>query len=204
MNQLVRLYASNFLSAETILAASDNLKNLEFDEANQVSNEELGIGHHTWASVSDLEYLHHMTPFFEAVRAFYMSSTKKMLAKFSFGDSLMKDLRIIQPQHTASFSFNTITAQAKRFPQICLNDTVSLQHLREQFQDFKLSPTDLPKLALVEYKRIDGVTVLRPKIGLFWLEVGKMTTVEGQPRFNHLHKLMAGLMSIPVSNADCE
>ena len=42
------------------------------------------------------------------------------------------------------------------------------------------------------------------KAGLFWLEVGKMTTFEGQPRFNLLHKLMSGMMSIPVSNADSE
>ena len=45
---------------------------------------------------------------------------------------------------------------------------------------------------------------MTPKAGLFWLEVGKMTTFEGQPRFNLLHKLMSGLMSIPVSNADSE
>ena len=31
MNQLVRLYASNVLSADTILAASDKPNNLEFD-----------------------------------------------------------------------------------------------------------------------------------------------------------------------------
>ena len=43
MNRLVQLYAANFLSAEIILTASDNLKNLEFDEANQVCNEELEL-----------------------------------------------------------------------------------------------------------------------------------------------------------------
>ena len=37
MNRFVRLYASNFLSEDIILAASDNLKNLDFDEASQVS-----------------------------------------------------------------------------------------------------------------------------------------------------------------------
>ena len=77
---------------------------------------------------------------------------------------------------------------------------MSLQNLKEQFQDFKLSPSDLPML--VRYKAADGV--MRPKAGLFWLEVGKMTTFEGQPRFNLLHKLMSGLMTIPVSNADSE
>ena len=117
MNRLVRLYASNFLSEDSILAGSDNLKNLDFDEANQVSNENLGIGDDTWASVSDLEHLHDAAPYFEAIRHFHVSSTKKMLVRFSFGDSLMRDLKVIQPEHTSSFSFNTITSLAKRFPQ---------------------------------------------------------------------------------------
>ena len=79
------------------------------------------------------------------------------------------------------------------FSHIGLNDAVSLPCLKEQFQDFKLSPNDLPRL--VEYKAADGV--MRPKAGLFWLEVGKMSTLEGLPRFNLLHKLMSGLISIP-------
>ena len=129
MNRLVRL-SSNFLSEDTILAASDNLKNLDFDEANQVSNNDLGIGDDTWASVSDLENLHGTAPFFETIRGFYVSSSKKMLVKFSFGDLLMKDLGLIQPEHTLSFSFNTITSLAKCLPQIGLNEVVSLQNLK--------------------------------------------------------------------------
>ena len=112
----------------------------------------------------------------------------------------MTDLRIIQPEHTSSFSSNTITSLAKRFPPIGLNDAVSLQDLKEQFQDFKLSPNDLPTLA----KCMAADVVMRPKAGLFWLEVVQMTTFEGHPRFNLLHKLMSGLMSFPVSNADSE
>ena len=65
-----------------------------------------------------------------------------MLVKFPFGDSLMKNLRIIQLEHTSSFSFNTITSLAKLFPSIGLNDAVYLQNLKEQFLDFKLSPND--------------------------------------------------------------
>ena len=45
---------------------------------------------------------------------------------------------------------------------------------------------------------------MEPRTGLFWSEVGKMTTLDGQQCFKHLHKLMAGLLSIPVSNADSE
>ena len=81
----------------SILAARNNLKNLNFDVANQVSNEDLGIGDDSWASVSDLKCHHDTTPFIEANRGFYVSSKRKMLVKFPFGDSLMKDLRIIQP-----------------------------------------------------------------------------------------------------------
>ena len=84
MNRLVKLHASNFLSEESILAASDSLKNLDFDETNQVSNEQLGIGDDTWASVSAIEHLYDTAPFFEAIRGFYVSSTKKMLVKFIF------------------------------------------------------------------------------------------------------------------------
>ena len=85
----------------------------------------MGIGDDTWASVSDLE--HHVTaPFFEAIRGFYVFSMKKILVKFTFGDSLMKDLRVNQLEHTSSFTFNTITSLAKRLPQIGLNDAVSL------------------------------------------------------------------------------
>ena len=134
-----------------------------------------------------LEHLHDTAPFFEAIRRFYVSSTKKMLVKFPFGDSLIRDLRVIQPEHTFSFSFNTITSLAKRFPQIGINDTVSLHNMKEQFQDFKLSPNDLP--VLVKYKAADGV--MRPKAGPFWLEVGKMTTLD---------ELISSLMTIPADS----
>ena len=63
MNRLVRLYASNFLTSDTILAANDNLRHLEFTEENQVSNEDLGIGTETWATVAELKGTRHSTVF---------------------------------------------------------------------------------------------------------------------------------------------
>ena len=197
MNRLVRLYASSFLTLDTILAANDNLRNLEFAEENQVSNEDLGIGTETWVTIAELEATHDTAPFFNAVRAFYVNSTKKMLNKFPFGDTLLKDLSVLQP---SSFPFSTVASLAKRFPQIELSDSASLDRLKEEFEDFKLSPGDLP--SIVKYKAADGV--MRSKAGLFWSEVKKITTFDGQPRFHLLHQLMAGLLSIPVSNADSE
>ena len=108
MNRLVRLYASNFLTTDTIIAASDNLCHLVFDEENQVSDENVGIGRETWVSVAGLEATYDTTPFFTAVRQFYHSSTKTMLKKFPFGDMLLKDLSVLYPENTPSFSFRKL------------------------------------------------------------------------------------------------
>ena len=112
----------------------------------------------------------------------------------------MKDLSVLQPENTSSFPFTKIIGLANRFPQIGLSDSASLDILKEEFQDFKLSPGDLP--SVFKYKAADGV--MRSKSGQFWSEIKKITTLDGQARFNALHQLMAGLLSIPVSNADSE
>ena len=66
MNRLVRLYASNLLSSETILAAGNNLRNLKLEVDNQLTNDQLGIGDETWISVAALEEIEDTAPFFEA------------------------------------------------------------------------------------------------------------------------------------------
>ena len=116
-----------------------------------------------------------------------------MLNRFPFNDTLMKDLSVLHPDKAASFPVSKIVGLAKRFPQIGLIDSVALN---EDFLDFTIS---LP--SVVKYKSASGDA---PRSGLFWSEVGKMTTLDGQPRFKHVHKLMAGILSIPVSNADSE
>ena len=40
--------------------------------------------------------------------------------------------------------------------------------------------------------------------GSFWWVVGKIKTLSGEPRSSKLHQLMAGLLTIPCSNADAE
>ena len=53
-----------------------------------------------------------------------------------------------------------------------------------------------------QYKATDGV--MRTRVGLYWAEVGRLRTLEGQPRFPLLCKFMAALLSIPAFNADSE
>ena len=71
--------------------------------------------------------------------------------------------------------------------------------LREEFTDFQLSP-DLPSLST--YKAADSTQ--KPCAGVYWSHVGRMTTLDGQPRFGSLCKLMFALLCIPCSNADSE
>ena len=147
-----------------------------------------------------LEEEHELKPFFSAVRKFYIASIKKMLSKFPFGDSLLKNLGVLQPEKTAAYDVDTILSLAQCFPQIGLADAKSLDQLREEFLDFKLSPTDLP--SLVEYKAAN--LTKKPRVGKFWSEVDSINTLDGKGRFTTLCKLMYGLLSIPCSNADSE
>lgn len=112
----------------------------------------------------------------------------------------MKNLSILNPEKTASFSSATVVELAKRFPQLGLNDSESLKCLKEEFSDFTLSPADLPT---PQHYDAVGLTK-RVCAGPFWSEVGKMKTLTGEPRFSRLYQLMAGLLSIPCSNADAE
>ena len=52
---LVRLYASNLLKADVILAAGNDLSTLSLDNEGQVPDENLGIGNDTWVFIAQLE-----------------------------------------------------------------------------------------------------------------------------------------------------
>ena len=200
MCRLLKMYAANLLKSEVISAVGSDLSLLSVTDENQLSDENLGIGTRTWTDLAELESEHELKRFFSSVRKFYVATITKMLQKFPFGDSLLKDLGILQPEKTTSYSFDLIQRLAKRFPQLGLADEASIDQLREEFIDFTLSPLDLPSVS--EYKAADFM--VRPRVGIFWSKVGKIRTLEGQDRFGLLCKLMYGLLSIPASNADSE
>ena len=199
-SRLLKLYAANLLTRDVILAAGDNLKSLSLDKRGQLTDENLGIGAATWACLSELEETQDISPFFNAVRKFYVETIKKMLKKFPFDDSLMKDLEVLQPEKTSDYDVSTLIALARRFPQLEINTNEMIDKLTEEFLDFQLSPGDLPSVQC--YKAADGTE--KPRVGLFWSQVGTLTTLDGQARFAILFKLMSGLLSIPCSNADSE
>ena len=160
----------------------------------------MGIGTETWVCVAAFEEERDPKPFFDAVRKFYLATIKKMIKKFPFGDSILKDLGVLQPDKTSSYSAATLLNLAKRFPQIGLSEPESLDLIEEEFNDFLLSPNDIPQPDTYHVTK----TTERPCAGSFWNKVGKMKTLEGELRFGTLCCLMAGLLTIPCSNADAE
>ena len=80
------------LSKDRIVAVGDNLQHLNLESINQQPDENLGVGESTWTCLHNLEQEYDLKPFFAAVRSFYISSIKKMLAKFPFEDPLLKSL----------------------------------------------------------------------------------------------------------------
>ena len=109
-----------------------------------MDKEHIGIGSDTWVSVSALEQEHDTKPFFDAVTKFYIKSIKKMIQKFPFGDSLLQDLELLQPNKLNSSTVDTAIGLAKCFPQLELSNASSLDKLREECLDYILSPMDLP------------------------------------------------------------
>ena len=136
MTRLLRVYAANILKRDVITAAGNNLSLLSLSDENQLSDENLGTWTRTWTDLVELEAEHDLKLFFSAVRKLYVATINKMLQKFPFGDSLLKDLG---PDNTAPYSFDRVQYLAKRFPQLGLADEASVDQLREEFMDFTLS-----------------------------------------------------------------
>ena len=67
----------------------------------------------------------------------FVSTLQNMLKKFPFEDSILKDLDVINPDKICSYSYEN-KSLAQRFPQIGLAESDELDHLREEFMDFKL------------------------------------------------------------------
>ena len=144
MSRLVKLYASNLLKPERIVAVGDYLSQLNLATRNQLADENLGLVDATWTYISGMEEELDPKTLYKAVRSFYVASLQKMLNKIPFGDSIFQDLGIINPDQVCSYDFTTVERLVKRFPQLNLNDSRSIRSLRIEFMDFKLSPAELP------------------------------------------------------------
>ncbi len=87
----------------------------------------------------------------------------------------------------------------------------NLDCLKQEFTDFFLSPQDLTPL-ISTYRACEpsfkphhaAEKIEKAYAGSFRWKVGQMKTLDDKEHFPLLFKLMAGLLSIPSSNADSE
>ena len=89
---------------------------------------------------------------------------------------------------------------AKHFPQIGLSASDSLDQIQEDFNNFLLSPNDLPEPDIYNITK----PIEKPCPGPFWWKINKIKFLSGELRFGTLCKLIFGLLAIPCSNADAE
>ena len=122
-----------------------------------------------------------------------------MLKKFPFGDSLLRDLLVLNPTKVSGCKIYILISLAKRFPQLKLDAPKDIDALKEEFKDFCLSSFELP-----EIKMYDCEGVQWPRCGPFWFSLSKMKTMLYEPRFPTFTKLMFGLLCIPASNVEAE
>ena len=59
-----------------------------------------------------------------------------------------------QRKHLATYEVNTILRLAKKFPQLGLSTPEHLSHLRDEFSDFLLSPSEIQPL-ISTYSALD-------------------------------------------------
>ena len=132
--------------------------------------------------------------FAKEVRAFYCAvvtkMVTKMVAKFPFGDPVLRDLGVLDPVARVNLTYEPIVRLAARF-----SPDVDAEQLKEEYEDFQLLGEDA--FTLVE----DGES--RP-IDHVWADILAMKTPLGVIRLPLMATVMAPLLSLPHSNADVE
>ena len=96
-----------------------------------------------------------LTPFFVTVRQFYRRSTEK-----PFGDSLVRDLLVLNPTNVTACKVDILVSLAKHFLQLKFDAPSDIDTLKEEFRDIGLSSFELP-----EIKMYDCGGVPRPRCG---------------------------------------
>ena len=120
VKRLLKILLGRFLKAEAIQEAEADLTALDLnDPLLQLAEKELGIGHTTWAYLSDEEdFLDPRTRkiFFNRVRDFYITVASTIMKKFSFSDNVVDDVAFLMPENQASVDVAAVFRMAERFP----------------------------------------------------------------------------------------
>ena len=132
--------------------------------------------------------------FFRNVRLFYETSASKMIAKFPFNDTTIKELAFLDPRNRNKTSMSGLIQLANRFTSFS-SDEIDI--LDMEFRDYRASPLEeLPGFNIEETRAIDH----------FWRAMANVTSITNLEvyRFGTLSSFAQILLILPHSNADPE
>lgn len=202
VNRLLRILLGRFLKPEVLVRAKDDFTTINLaDPSLQLADEDLSIGHKTWAYISEIEDdldRRAKKIFFNGARAFYTAIVSIVLKKFTFKDKVIDDVFILLPENQTKVTVATVFRLARRFPVAVPEE--NFDALETEVLDYVLAPSgELPLVQRDAEKPTNSTELCR-----YWHNVGVMKSLEGTDRFPNLVGLAKCLLSLPHSNADTE
>ena len=200
MNRLLRKFLAKFVTMAEIKPKVADLTKVDYTNTQkQLSNDLLAVG--GLARTYLVEEEEDISPttqarFFKSARNFYVVCVKKMIKKFPFKDTVLKDMAVLNPdssvrsQHTAAQVINL----SERFSIIPQDQHAARE---EEFVDYQLcEDSELPKYDIKDpqFNSVDQ----------FWGAMSALKTATGAIRFPLLSTVMTTLSALAHSNADSE
>lgn len=141
LSKLLRAFITNFIDPDVIKDA-DDVTGIDYtDPTNQLSDDELGIG--TSARMllcgeleDEVVGTRIETRLFTTVRPFYEIAVTKILAKFPFNESTLKELAFLDNQNRGQTSSAGLITLSNRFASFNDEDR---DRLEMEFCDFRAS-----------------------------------------------------------------
>ena len=203
VRRMLRILLGRVIKADVIKAAGDDFTKIDLDDTSlELPNEELGIGHKTWAFLSEEE--DHLDSnvkriFFNGVKDFYKAVIATIIKKFAFNDSVVDDVAFLLPNKKDSVTPAIVVRLAARFSAALQQEAHDA--LEEETLDYILLPSStLPSVV----QGSEGQPIKSEEVCAYWQHIGRMTTLDGAARFPNLSRLAKCVLTLPVSNAETE
>ena len=193
-DDLLKGFLAKFVKAE-VIASSEEAKDVVFNSAeNQLSDNDIFLGTHARIFLAqnedDFIGTGELKVFFSKVQAYYCEATTQIKKRLPFGDAVLKDLTVLDPEKRLVVTSTAVVRLASRFSQhFSADDIDSLIDEFHEYQHMNLNPDCLDKT--------------KTPVDVFWHEHSCLTR-GGSQRFKYLPKLMKMMLSLPHSNASAE
>ena len=195
---LLRSFMANFVKLEVLVVADDMTTINYEDAANQVGDNELGIGTATRLLLVEKEDevagTHLERNFFSGVRRFYEKTVAKIIVKFPFKDQTLADLKVLDPRRRMEVTAASIIRLCNRFNK---RTPEELDDVLSELNDYRVVPENqLPPVNCDEAGALEH----------FWFLISCILKPgdSSQKRFINLSQLCKILLVLPHSNADPE